>query len=68
MQTKAQSAVEAFANVAIGFAVSWAANMIVLPAFGYTVSAGTAFDIGMIFTVISIVRSYCLRRFFNSIK
>jgi len=67
-QTKTGSLVEAAANIAVGFAINWCANMLVLPWFGFHLSAGTAFHIGLVFTVISLVRSYVLRRWFNGLK
>lgn len=67
MQSRLQSLIEAWLNVAIGFGVSLVANLIVLPLFGYPVTVGDAFGIGLVFTAISIVRSYALRRMFNSI-
>ena len=65
MQTRRMSAVETVANVAIGYAVSLAATALVLPAFGYPVSGSSAVGISAVFTVISLVRSYVLRRAFN---
>ena len=67
MQSRLQSLIEAWLNVAIGFGVSLVANLIVLPLFGYPVTVGDAFGIGLVFTAISIVRSYIIRRLFNSI-
>ena len=67
-QTKLGSWIEAWGNVAVGFGINFAANMYVLPLFGYHVTAGTAFKIGCIFTIISVARSYLLRRTFNAIK
>lgn len=67
-QTKTGSLIEAAANIAVGFAINWCANMVVLPWFGLQVSAGTAFHIGLVFTVISLVRSYVLRRWFNGLR
>lgn len=64
-QSRLGSAVEATTNVAIGFGVSFAANLVVLPASGYAVSADDALGIGAAFTVISLARSYLLRRLFN---
>lgn len=66
-QKKSHSFAESLFNVIVGFAVSYAANLIVLPWFGFKVSSQAAFGIGIIFTVISIVRSYILRRIFNRI-
>lgn len=67
-QTRIGSFVEAAANIAVGFAINWYANMIVLPWFGYDVTAGDAFGIGLVFTAISLVRSYVLRRWFNGLR
>lgn len=64
-QTKTQSAVEAVANVAIGYGVSLAANATILPLFGISISLSDNLVIGAIYTAISIARSYCVRRAFN---
>jgi len=61
------SATEAATNVAIGYLVSVIANIIVLPIFGYDVTIADSFAIGFAFTVISLARSYVLRRIFNRI-
>lgn len=66
-QLKSHSFIESIFNVVIGFFISMAANLIVLPWFGFKVSIKSAFGIGIIFTFISIVRSYALRRLFNRI-
>lgn len=66
-QKKTQSLFEAIVNTGVGFFISMACNMIVLPWFGFHVSAAQAFWIGVIFTFISIARGYVLRRFFNRI-
>lgn len=58
--------IEAWVNVIVGFGISLLANLLVLPLFGYQVTVGDAFGIGLIFTIISIIRSYCIRRWFNS--
>lgn len=68
MQTKLGSFVEAWANIAVGFAINWCANMTVLPYFGFHVTGSQAFGIGVIFTAISLVRSYVLRRWFNGLR
>lgn len=67
MQSRLMSAIEAIANVVIGYLVSVAANIIVLPMFGYDVTIVDSFAIGLAFTAISLVRSYILRRVFNRI-
>jgi len=67
-QTKLGSFIEAWANIFVGFSINFFANMVILPWFGFKIGAGTAFEIGLIFTVISLVRSYVLRRWFNGLK
>lgn len=64
MQSRLMSFVEASVNVLIGYLVSVLANWLVLPAFGYPVSVSDSFLIGLIFTVISLIRSYTIRRLF----
>lgn len=66
-QRKSHSFAEAVFNTGIGFCISIVANMVVLPMFGFKVSFLTATHIGGIFTIISIARSYVLRRIFNRI-
>jgi hypothetical protein len=65
MQSRVMSAVEASTNVLIGYLVSVAANIIILPMFGYDVTVADSFAIGLAFTAVSLVRSYLLRRVFN---
>ena len=67
-QTRLGSLIESFANVFVGFGVSFAANLVVLPIFGYSPTVGAALAIGAIMTVISIARSYILRRGFERLR
>ncbi len=68
-QTKLGSIAEAWANIAVGFAVNFTANMLILPLFGFaTLTFRTNFEIGLLYTLISLVRSYVLRRWFNGLK
>jgi len=64
-QSRTYSMIEAVANVAIGYSVATLANLVVLPLFGLHPSLGDAAGIGLIFTVVSLTRSYLLRRLFN---
>jgi len=67
-QTRLGSFVEAWANIAVGFGINFVANVTVLPRFGYHVTYFDAFWIGVVFTFISLVRSYVLRRWLNGLK
>lgn len=66
-QTKAQSWFEAWANIVIGFGINLAANLAILPLFWFHPTVSDAFGIGILFTVISLVRSFVLRRIFNKL-
>lgn len=67
-QTRLGSIIETGANIVIGFTINWCANMLILPLFGFNIKPGAAFNMGLIFTVIAIVRGYYIRRLFNRIK
>jgi hypothetical protein len=51
-----------------GFSINYLGNIWILPQFGYNVTYSDAFWIGVVFTFISIARSYILRRWFNGLK
>jgi hypothetical protein len=59
------SLIETATNVSVGYLVSLAANLTVLPAFGYPVSVGDALGISVVFTLIALARGYCVRRAFE---
>ena len=66
-QSKRHSLLESIANVAIGYGVAVSAQMLVFPLFGIHTSIQANLSIGLIFTGVSIVRSYALRRVFNAL-
>lgn len=65
-QTKLGSLYETLINVVIGFGINFVANAFILPTVNCEISAGQNFYIGTLFTVISVVRSYVIRRWFNA--
>jgi hypothetical protein len=65
MQSKQHSFLEACLNTASGFVISYLAGWLVFPMFGFDWTPGKGFSLTMIFTVISVVRSYVWRRIFN---
>ncbi len=65
-QSRAHSALETAANITIGYVVAIAAQCVVFPWFGIYEPLGTQLGIGLVFTGISLVRSYALRRCFNA--
>lgn len=65
-QTRLGSFIEAWINVAIGFAINFCANLLILPLIGFHISVGQNLFIGVLYTVISVARSYVIRRWFNA--
>jgi hypothetical protein len=64
-QSRKGSLLEAIINILIGYSINFTAQIWVFPAFGVHVTVKENLEMGLIFTVISIIRSYTLRRFFN---
>ena len=66
MQTKKLSMIESVTSVGIGCFIGVIINLTVLPLFGYDVSLTDGLLISIIFTAVSVIRSYVIRRWFNS--
>lgn len=65
-QTKLESLAEVIINVAIGWVIAFLAQLIIFPMFGINVTLGEQLSISVIFTAVSIIRSYVIRRWFNA--
>lgn len=65
MQSKRHSFYEAVVNVLVGYAIAVATQVLVFPLFGIHIPLEHDLLIGLIFTVVSLLRSYALRRAFN---
>jgi hypothetical protein len=68
MQSRKFSMIESITNVAVGYFVALASQLVIFPVFDINVPLRSNILIGAFFTVVSIVRSYTLRRVFNRIK
>ena len=62
MQTKKHSLMESLVNVVIGYFIAVVSQIIIFPFFGIVISLYDNLLIGMWFTIISIIRSYAIRR------
>ena len=62
------SLVEAITNVLVGYGIAVATQLVVFPWFGLPARVSDAVAIGAIYTVISIARSFALRRVFEAIR
>ena len=66
-QTKLESFVEAFINTALGFVISYLTwIIIVVPLYHMELSHKDNLMITLIFTVVSVIRGYVVRRYFNA--
>jgi len=66
-QSRMMSFVEAIANVAVGYGVAVVTQLLVFPLFGLTATVAENLALGVIFTAVSLVRSFILRRVFEAI-
>lgn len=64
-QSRKHSFIEAWANILIGYGISMLANFALFPLFGWHITLEQNVQLGIIYTVISLGRSYALRRLFN---
>ena len=67
-QSRRVSLVEAITNVAVGYVLAVITQIMVFPWFGIHPSLGENLAIGSIFTGISLLRSYALRRLFERLR
>lgn len=64
-QSKRGSIVESLTNVVIGYGLALTSQIVLFHIYGVHFSLRTNMAMGLWFTVISIIRSYTLRRVFN---
>lgn len=67
-QTRTMSLVESLANVAVGYGVAVITQIVVFPLFGLTTTLAENMAMGAIFTIVSIARSFMLRRLFEAVR
>ncbi len=64
-QKRRHSVIETIVGTIIGYFVAMITQVIVFPMFNIHTSHSVNFSIAAIFTVVSLIRGYCVRRFFN---
>jgi len=65
MQSRCMSLAEAVTNVFLGYGIAVMTQVTVFPLFGINVSLSENLAIGLLFTAMSLGRSFFLRRVFN---
>ena len=67
-QSRLMSLVEAIANMVVGYALAIMTQIVVFPWFGIETGFGDHLLIGLVFLLVSLIRSYCLRRLFEACR
>lgn len=67
MQSRMMSFVEAVTNVVVGFGLAVLTQVLVFPTFEIAVTFDQHVAIAVIFTMVSLVRGYVLRRCFQQL-
>ena len=62
------SFVESLTNVAVGYGVAILTQIVVFPLFGLYTTLSQNLTLGALFTVVSVARSFALRRVFEAIR
>jgi len=68
MQSRWMSLLESLTNIIFGYGVAVLTQIAVFPVFGLHAALSDNFLLGAIFTVVSLIRSYTLRRVFNAVR
>lgn len=66
MQSRRMSLLEAVANVVIGYVLAVMTQIAVFPMFGLWPTLKENLVLGAVFTGVSLLRSYCVRRVFEN--
>lgn len=67
MQTKKQSLIESLVNILIGYFTALFSQFLIFPLFNINIPLSDNLLIGFYFTLISLARSYLVRRYFNNL-
>jgi hypothetical protein len=67
-QSRLMSMVEAITNVIVGYGLAVVTQIIVFPWFGLQTTLGENLAMGGIFTIVSLIRSFLLRRLFEAVR
>ena len=67
-QSRGMSVVEALTNTTVGYVLAVLTQLAVFPFFGLAVSVSAHLTIGVAFVVVSLARSYLLRRLFERLR
>ena len=66
-QSRLMSLAESVANVIVGYGVAVVTQILIFPIFGLKTTLGQNLAMGGVFTIVSLFRSFALRRLFEAI-
>lgn len=66
-QSRLMSLIEATTNVIVGYGVAVVTQILIFPIFGLQTTLGQNLAMGGVFTIVSLFRSFALRRLFEAI-
>jgi hypothetical protein len=67
-QSRLMSLVESLANVLVGFGLAVTTQIAIFPLFGLRTTLTENLEMGAVFTIVSIARSYGMRRVFERLR
>jgi len=67
-QSRLMSFIEALTNVAAGYSIAVLTQILIFPLFGLHTTLTQNLQMGLVFTGVSIARSFALRRVFEAIR
>ena len=67
-QSRLMSLAESVANVIVGYGVAVVTQILIFPVFGLQTTLGQNLAMGGVFTIVSLARSFLLRRLFEAIR
>jgi hypothetical protein len=67
-QSKRGSLIEAVTNTVVGYVLAVATQFAVFPIYGLKVGVVENLGLGLVFTAVSLVRAYVLRRIFDRLR
>ena len=67
-QSRLMSLVESVANVIVGYGVAVVTQILIFPVFGLHTTLAQNLKMGALFTIVSLGRSYALRRLFEGLR
>jgi hypothetical protein len=67
-QSRLMSLVKTVANVIVGYGAAVVTQILIFPIFGLHATLAQNLKMGLVFSVVSIARSFALRRLFEALR